>query len=221
MLAARRIVRGLASVVVLSLVGAIGTAWADVSITVLNPSFEILPASGLNLTCCNTYGPYNDGSIPGWTLSNPGQGEWMPNTVLTAPDGVNVAYSNGGTIAQTVAPTIVAGDVYTMTVELGARLDTPFDGTAYLFAGATPYAAIGSAPAPGTWSTYSASFVGTSLNEGESITIQLNSSGVQGDYDNVNLSYTPEPGFYVALLIGLGGLVFAARLRGRERMENK
>jgi hypothetical protein len=218
----QRFLGGLAPLVALSLLGAIGTAWADVSITVVNPSFEILPASGLDLTCCNTYGPYNDGSIPGWTLSNSGQGEWMPNTVLTAPDGVNVAYSNGGTISQTVAPTIVAGDVYTMTVEIGARLDTPFDGTASLFAGATPYAAVGLAPVPGTWSTYTASFVGTALNQGESITIQLNSSGVQGDYDNVNLSYTPEPGFYGALLIGLGGLVFTARLRGRERrVENK
>ncbi len=207
----------------LPLLLSIGTAWSEI-VPVLNPSFETLPAGGLSVS--DTRGPYSpQGSpIPDWVTSGL-TGQWAPNGAILGPDpgaGTVVAYSNGGTISQVVGPTVVAGGIYTLTVDIGARTDVPSLGLAVLvIGGSTLVPATGvPATAPG-WSTYTATFTGTATTAGDSIGILLNSNGVQGDFDNVKLTATgtaavPEAGaatIYGALAAGLIGLVGFTRRR--------
>jgi len=192
----------------------LGTAWADL---VQNPSFEIPPAGGLQ-SPCGTGCSYSSGSIPYWTLGNPGDsGEFQPGSssgnysyFYYVPNGVTVAYSNGGTITQTTAATVQAGVVYTLTVDIGNRLDgLDGQGAAELLIGNVAYAATGTQPAPGYWSPFTVSYTGTVADEGKQIGVELIASGAQGDFDNVDLSATPEPGFYGVLALGLAGLTAA------------
>jgi|SRR5208283_5221476 len=187
-------------------------------ITVNNPSFEILPDGGLpNL--CGTGCSYSVSAIPDWTES--GGGQFQPGSSSgnfayfnSVPDGVTVAYSNGGTISQTVTPTVQSGVTYTLTVYIGLRNDGyPFDGTADLMLGGTVCDATGTQPALGDWSLYTARCTGNSGNAGDPIVIQLNSSGAQGDFDNVMLSAstTPEPASFLLFGTGLLGIAFMAR----------
>jgi hypothetical protein len=90
---------------------------------------------------------------------------------------------------------------------------TPSLGTADLLVNGVMYAALGTAPTTGNWSTFTASYLGLPADAGSAITIELRTSGAQGDFDNVVLSDSltsavPEPStlwlFGGALLIGLG-----------------
>jgi hypothetical protein len=106
-----------------------------------------------------------------------------------------------------VTPTVVTGAVYTLTVELGDRTDYPSLGSADLLIDGVAYDATGTLD-PGGWSTFTATYTGLAADAGDQITIQLNSSGAQGDFADVTLSgpnssaVTPEPStFYLA---GLG-----------------
>ncbi len=181
------------------------------SILVNNNNFSTLPKNGLNDK--NTLGPYSESvGIPDWTATG-ATGQWDPSgVVLGLPAGATaVAYSNGPTISQTVTPTVVAGDTYTLTVDLGDRSDTkPFGGGADLLIGGITYDATGT-PVVGGWSVYTATFTGDAADAGDAITIQLTDSlsGKQSDFSDVALSFvdpppapTPEPG--TLSLAGLG-----------------
>jgi hypothetical protein len=192
-----------------------GTASAAVNIPVVNPSFETLPSSFP--TGGDSTGLWSAAPIPGWTNAGD-SGQYQPAGVVfsTVPDGATVAYSNGPMISQTVGATVQDGVTYTLSAYLGARPDLPFTGTADLFVNGTPYLAIGTAPTAGNWSLYTATYTGTSADVGQPITIQLNAGTPQGDYDNVTLSATPEPGFYGLLALGLSGLGVFVRRRSRS-----
>jgi hypothetical protein len=214
----------------------LSSAFADV-VPVANPSFETLPGGGLPMPC-GTNCQFDQGFVPpGWMFTpgttNPGFfGQLQPgpptNTTFfnSVPDGITVAWSDeaGSIIYQNVGTTTGAGVIYTLTVDIGARADTSngnfFDGTADLMLGTTVCMATTIPPippSPGNWSTYTAQC--TSTEAGDPIVIQLNSSGPQGDFDNVHLTdslnaaTTPEPTSF--LLMGSGLLAMGGILRRR------
>jgi len=209
-------------ILVPSLVLLLATAgFADI-IPVVNGSFETLPGDGLPFGC-GAGCAYSVEAIPGWTFS-PGSsgGQFQPGTVgyfHTLSDGPTSAYSNGGVISQTVGETVQLGVTYTLMVDLGLRTDpnVVFAGSADLLINGNKYAAVGSTPTSGNWSTFTATYTGLSADVGDSITIELNSFGFQGNYDNVRLfdSSLPEPSYAGMLVMGLAGLMML-RLRRRE-----
>jgi hapalindole biogenesis HpiC1 cyclase-like protein len=167
----------------------VSTVLADVMITVNNPSFETLPSGGLPFGCgsgCSYSSATTAIPIPGWTASggeNTQVGQFQPGTnsgnfqyFNSIPDGNTVAYSNGGSISQTVGQTVELGVVYTLQVDLGLRNDLPDPGFIELLIGnnapivATPET---TAPPTGGWSTYIATYTGLSKDVGDSITIDF------------------------------------------------
>jgi hypothetical protein len=194
------------------------------AITITNPSFETAPVGGFNLTagCGSVVGcQYNSGSIPGWTVTG-GTGEWQPGNSTSVffntaggQSGPTVAYSNGGTFAQLLGATTVAGDTYTLSFYEGWRNDQTLPvNTVDLMIGGTPIAATGAALTQGNWTLYQATF--TALTSGQSIGIDVaNIGGGQGDFDNFSLSAAaiPEPAAWLLMLAGFGGLGAALRRR--------
>jgi hypothetical protein len=103
-----------------------------------------------------------------------------------------------------------------MTVYLGLRNDEPFAASAdLLLSNGTVIPAMGTTPDRGHWSLYTASFVGTAANAGDTITIQLNAAGTQGNFDVVSLSSTPVPE-PSSMLLGSGVLGPAQMLRRKR-----
>lgn len=194
-------------------------------ITVGNPSFEILPVGGLSGSCNGTGCIYSVAAIPDW--SNSGQsGQFQPGTqdgnfieFTTLSDGITSAYTNNGTISQTVGATVQVGAIYTLSVGLGWRNDAPsFASSADLLIDGTQYFATGTA-VQGAFTTFTATYTGLAADANDSITIQLNNSGgPQANFDNVQLSEVsaPEPAFTGAVGIALFGL---AAFRRRKRCQ--
>ena len=193
-------------------------AFAD-SITIQNASFEM---KNLLVTPCGAGCAYNNGPIPGWTSLGGWQGSWMPSSAYftsPVPDGSIVAYSNGGLIFQTLGVSLLANTTYTLSVDVGHRLDGLVSNYALsLFAGGTVLNSLagsnGLIPI-GTFADESFSFTsGASVPSG-SLSIILGSAGPQTDFDNVRLVATPvpEPGSLALLAAGLGFAFFVFRRR--------
>jgi hypothetical protein len=138
-------------------------------IFVSNYSFETAPvgANPFSNTCatggCIFTTPVG---IPGWTASaSAGQMQLVtvpPGTTQfnSVPDGSTFAFAGaGGTIDQVVG-TVVAGDVYTLQVDVGARTGKTFDGAFELLIGSTAFAGSGTAPTSGNWSNWTATYTG-------------------------------------------------------------
>ena len=195
------------------------------NIPVMNPSFETPPAGGFSDVCGPGCQFSVNAPIPGWTSSGPGPfGQFQPGPQAgnfdffnSVPDGITTAYSDGGTISQVVGP-VEEGQIYTLKVYLGANRQVPFDASADLLVSGVTYMATGTTPGLGNWSTYTATFMGTSANAGEMITIQLVSLGRQGNFDNVRLTASPTvPEPSSMLLLGSSVLGLAQVLR-RKRL---
>ena len=194
-------------------------------ITVSNFSFETLGAGGVPFACGTGCSFSTDGVIPGWTVGGTAgllQPGTPANTTLfnSVPDGSTVAYSNGGTISQTVAPLVQLGVIYTLQVDVLVRKDVGDPGTEALLINGNTILATGVLPAPGGFSNFTATYTGLAADVGKSISIELVSNGVQGDWDNVRLasslpSPVPEPASGV--LMGLAAVALAGIVMRRKR----
>jgi hypothetical protein len=209
------------------LLSSISAVMIGAPITVNNASFET--ANPLNQICTGTNCAFNTAVIPSWTASGSASGSFRPgnpaNNVYfsTIPDGSIVAYSNGGSLEQTVTPTAVAGFTYTLQVDLGNRFEQNFAASIALVIGSNSVTGIGVVPVEGGWSTYTAAYTATAADAGQAITIRLISSGPQGNFDNVRLDGTmatdpggptiPEPQTYALMGFGLAAIALIKRNR--------
>ena len=204
---------GLASVLLSALFSNLNGA----PVTIVNSSFEdqVLADGG-----------FVAGTITGWVLDS-NSGVYRPiNYTSGVPDGFNVAYSDFGTISQTLSDTFAVNTLYTLTVDVGYRFFTNFPTYDIgLYAGGVELDSTSSlfpTPTEGTFeqATIVYSTFGT-LNQssiGQSIEIRLNrpdfNSG-QVNYDNVSLDATPIPEPSLTSL-ALAFLAFALCLKRRK-----
>lgn len=205
-----------------------GTVWAS-PITVQNYSFET--DSPPNYPPWYTYTNYGSSNyhISDWTLSGShDQGTFIPTIPgklykTSLPDGSHMAYSNGGTISQTLSATLTANVVYTLQVYVGDRLDSNFPGYAVeLYAGSNLLSVENSlTPTRGQWllssQTYNAT--GSSPGLGEALTIKLVGNYVAGEqvnFDYVTLDASSVPLPSTVLLLG-SGMVGLLALRRRKK----
>ena len=190
-------------------------AWAD-AIPVQNASFEITST----LIACGSGCFFNFGPIPDWTTTSPGPaGSWHPTSAYPPPDGSFIAYSNGGTISQTLSTMLAPNTTYTLIVAVGDRPDG-FTNT-YTIAldagGIVLNSRSGSSAAitPGTFADQTVTFTTGASVPAEDLAIVLTSDGQQIDFDNVRLtaSTVPEPSSLSLLAGALGVMFLALRLR--------
>ena len=199
-------------------------AWAD--ITVMNASFEMTSTPLPLASSCGTGCSFNVGPIPDWTIVGQG-GSFQPNSAifnLPLPDGSIIAYSNGGTISQTLAASLTPNTTYNLSVDVGFRLNGAVDITNYsiaLYAGSTLLASLPPSTSNGvipigTFADETVTFTsGATVAPGD-LRIVLTSGGQQADFDNVRLTTTsliPEPSSLSLLAGGLGLLLFVFRRR--------
>lgn len=188
------------------------------NIPVVNPSFETLPAGGLPSNGCGAGCSFSlNDPVPGWNGTGifgqfqPGPASGNFTFFNSVPDAITVAFSNGGSLSQTVVVVAVPDVTYTLSVDVGYRKDVHDIGTVELIVGSNTIAA----PIPnppqfsGDWVTDTITYTATAADAGAPITIVLSSPDVQGDWDNVRLSdntIVPEPISLALLGTGLGAL---------------
>ena len=197
-------------------------------LTVANNSFEtpiVTTPSGFN---------FRTGSVGGWTFTGTQQGFADPVAAHNAggswygpsptiPNGSQIAWSNGGTISQTLSATLQANTVYTLGAYVGNRLGLNFPGyNIQLYAGGNLLVSDNSVtPSDGAFAPVTVSYTsGISVTPGQQLEIRLNSlSGFQGqtNFDNITLDAAsiPEPSAILGLL-GFGLLGIASKLRQKQ-----
>ena len=190
-------------------------------ISVLNASFEGPVQS--------TPGYLQPAGITSWVTTGE-TGVWNPTLtpspsyaatwgVTPLPDGNQIGFTTGGTIAQTLGTNYATGSLYTLTVAFGNRLDGPYiptNVTMKLFA-VTTGTIVATQPIDvstitrGTFKDFSLSYTADGSSDGKAIGILFTSTGQQLDLDNVRLNNVPEPGTLILLGSALAGIGMARR----------
>jgi hypothetical protein len=205
------------------------------SLTVANNSFE-------NLVISNTTGVIGSSGtavLGGWTFDSGVNGGGFANPTIGQTDlpgswygspanlptgaGNQIAWSNGGTISQTLSATLQANTVYTLGAFVGNRLSLNFPGyNIGLYAGGNLLASnSGVTPADGTFAPVTFSYTsGISVTPGQALEIRLTSLtgfNAQTNFDNITLDAAsiPEPSAILGLL-GFGLLGIASKLRQKQ-----
>ena len=191
------------------------TSAASHAATVVNFSFEADPIVDGNFF----------GSALNWTVSGGAAGaqDFVASQNPLATDGEQHGYANGGAmLSQLTSETIIGGQIYTLTVDVGqVDVFAGSIGTLRLYgstlgAGTAIAELTGIAPASGTYLlnqtfSYTAPAGGGSF-AGQTIGIALmGQSGQQVLFDNVRFNAIPEPS--TAFLGGLGALALLRRRR--------
>jgi hypothetical protein len=192
-------------------------------ITIGDPSFEgvALAPGGF------TSGTYAANS---WN-SNANAGIFRPTAASYpsgVPDGVNIGYSSSAAVIdQVLTATLTANTVYTLSVDVGNRLDTPHnDGyTIQLLAGGTVLNGTTNFPNPtqGNFVVATDSYTTGAADPllGQPLEIKLISAATgQTSFDNVLLDASPvnvpEPTTLALFAIGAAGLLFANSIAARS-----
>jgi len=197
-------------------------AWGD-SVSIQNASFEI--TNTLNQPCTGSTACFNNGPVPGWTTLAGGFGSFAPTSTffsLPLPDLGVVAYTNGGTLAQTLAGIpLLPNSVYTLSVDVGRRFDiNAANYSLNLLDGSSVFCTSGSTSngsiTAGTFQDITLTCTTGATVPGGFLGIELIGDGQQLDFDNVKLDVTPstvstpEPSALALTSVGLlvGGLFF-------------
>lgn len=209
---------------------AAGPLKAD-SISIQNASFE--NTAPLTFAGCGTGCAYNFGQIPDWTLNGTG-GSFQPGSTYynSLPDGSIVAFSSGGSISQALAVSLLPDTTYTLSVDVGHRLDGFGSGTGFsisLDAGSTLLSAIGGSSStitPGTFQEETLTYTtGSTVTPGD-LSIILGSGFGQSNFDDVRLTTSstaesvPEPSALLLLCMGLFCLALFLGCSGRKSQLN-
>lgn len=166
-----------------------------------------------------------------WTVFDPPgvfSGSFSPlsNAWDSIPDGIQVAFSNGGTLTQTLAASIVPDTTYTLSVWVSQRWSAgSFLPDIQLLGGSTAVITMNNSNPGGaaptrlpdgtyTWEDWSMSWTSPTSGPiiGQTLSIVLGSHALVGtdatqtDFDNVSLTANPEPGMFVLVAGGLIGL---------------
>lgn len=191
-------------------------------IAINNPGFEtgVLDNAGAK-------GPYGF-TIPDWTGGTgptpPVAGVYRPiATISIPPEGENVAFTNGPTIAQVLADVLSPYNTYALTVQVGERTDRPSTGyLVELLAGGVVLASdSGVTAGPGSWLTSTVNYT-SGASSGGALEIRLSTlggyaPGTQVLFDEASLTQAvPEPATFSLIGFGLIGLVAVSR-RPRKR----
>jgi PEP-CTERM motif len=198
---------------------AMSTAALAGPISIANASFEDAVQS--------TPGYLNPAGITSWATTGT-TGVWNPTLTPPSyatywstplPDGKQIGFTTGGTIAQTLGTTYATGSLYTLTVAFGNRLDGPWIPTnvkMQLFSDtagsviATQDISVGTIDR-GTFKDFTLSYTALAADNGKAIGIRFTSEGQQLDIDNVRLNNVPEPGTLILLGSALAGIGMTRR----------